>query len=161
MSSDSTVGHVDGGAPVCPRLTPYPPLNVFFHPGTDKADWRKYEEHDPLGKHSAYGDETTLAQKKHEAVTQAEFEEQMGEMHQQLMHTEKMLSQMSETRDRTEKARGAVIGKLMGDNTTVSGLAYLSMPSGREVGGCIKQMSNNTTVRGLAYLSLSSGRVSG
>jgi hypothetical protein len=51
--------------------------------------------------------------------TAAEFKERISELHSQLLHTERMLALTSETKDKADRARRAVVSKLMADNLMV------------------------------------------
>ncbi|GIL53035.1 hypothetical protein Vafri_8732, partial [Volvox africanus] len=89
-----------------------------YHKGRDKASWTRYltadhgsNAHPPIDENSRAGSAASDA-----PSTSAEYNEKIAELHSQLMHTERMLSLLTETKDKADKARRAVVSKLMADN---------------------------------------------
>ncbi len=60
----------------------------------------------------------------------------MTELHAQLMHTERMLALVTDTKDKADRARKAVVAKLMNDNMMVGA----SGVGARWVGMCISRI---------------------
>ncbi|GIL83371.1 hypothetical protein Vretifemale_12202, partial [Volvox reticuliferus] len=89
-----------------------------YHKGRDKASWTRYltadhgpNAHPPPDDNARAGNAASDA-----ASTSAEYNEKIAELHAQLMHTERMLSLLTETKGKADMARRAVVSKLMADN---------------------------------------------
>ncbi|EFJ44044.1 hypothetical protein VOLCADRAFT_118871 [Volvox carteri f. nagariensis] len=96
-----------------------------YHKGRDKASWSRYlapdhgpNAHPPPEESSRVGgaNQPGGAPASDAAATAAEYNEKIAELHAQLIHTEKMLSLLTDTKDKADKARRAVVSKLMADN---------------------------------------------
>ncbi|KAG2490754.1 hypothetical protein HYH03_010908 [Edaphochlamys debaryana] len=94
-----------------------------YHKNRDKASWARYLESDRGANAHPPGQGAEAARSGHTAgssePTASEAAEKIAELHAQLLHTERMLSLLAETKDKADRARRAVVSKLMNDNMMV------------------------------------------